>query len=64
MKKLFIFILLGYSAFVMAEGKKVQENNIIFDEDGEPTGIVIPVDCTKTYSPQSGAAVYFCSPEE
>ena len=47
-----------------AEGDKIRDGNIVFGDDGEPIGIVVPVDCTKTYSPQSGAAVYFCVEED
>ena len=39
-----------------AEGDKVRDGNIVFCDDGEPCGIVVPVDCTKAFSPQSGAA--------
>ena len=43
-----------------AEGDKVREANVVFGDDGEPVGIIVPVDCTKAFSPQSGAVVYFC----
>ena len=52
----------SYSAF--GEGGKVQEQNPVFDEDGNPVGIVVPVDCEKYFSAQSGAAVWFCDEEE
>ena len=47
-----------------AEGDKDRTGNIVFCDDGEPCGIVVPVDCEKKFSPQSGAAVYFCVVEE
>ena len=47
-----------------AEGDKDRTGNIVFCDDGEPCGIVVPVDCEKEFSPQSGAAVYFCVEEE
>ena len=47
-----------------AEGDKTREGNIVFCDDGEPCGIVVPIDCTKEFSPQSGAAVYFCVEED
>ena len=50
----------GIVSVASAEGGKEREGSIVFCDDGEPCGIVVPVDCTKEYSPQSGAAVYFC----
>lgn len=69
MKMIFGFlvgVVLSFGSLTMAnaEGDKVREGNIVFDEDGEPVGLVVPVDCEKTFSPQSGAAVYFCVEEE
>ena len=57
-------VLIGVWSLSYAEGDKVRDGNVVFDDDGEPVGIVVPVDCTKTFSPQSGAAVYFCVVEE
>ena len=54
----------GSFSMANAEGDKDRTGNIVFCDDGEPCGIVVPVDCEKEFSPQSGAAVYFCVVEE
>ena len=57
-------LLAGGLSIARAEGDKDRTGNIVFCDDGEPCGIVVPVDCTKEFSPQSGASVYFCIPDE
>ena len=48
-------VLMLSSVNANAEGDKDRTGNIVFCDDGEPCGIVVPVDCEKEFSPQSGA---------
>jgi len=56
-----LFSLMMFSNLSNAEGGKVQEANPVFDEDGDVVGIVVPADCEKYGSLQSGKVVYFCT---
>ena len=68
--KLWIVNIIFFMSFIYAvdsaraDGDKERDGNIVFCDDGEPCGIIVPVDCEKTFSPQSGAAVYFCTEED
>lgn len=64
--KQFVMFVMGMFlvGLVLAEGGKVQEANPVFDEDGNPIGIVQPADCEQYGSLQSGKVVWFCEVED